>query len=404
LSIGQNLTVDEFVALYDAGTLSLALAGEFSLEPPALASQGLDPRSRQYAEAVMQTWSALTGRDSYDPVVDESFDLDLDEFVARPYPYSSRDPQDVGRYLAAVGWFMLTLAPKPGSRIVELGAGWGHLASSLAMTGYDVTAVDLNSSSVEVLRERNSRLGIQLKVEQSTFLDYRDGDFDMVIFFEAFHHCAEPLELLDRCVSMLRPGGQLVFLAEAIYDDFYCPWGVRPDGPAIFMARYAGWLELGFNRSFMYRELNARGFSITRHRLDTIGPYGTLDIGLLEPNGDTFRGELAPDEALTWDSRTPAGFEGRLATEAACVTLCESEAFTQAHVSLSNRCDTSIHVEIDAGAKQCAVDLTPGERTSVAIQLAAGRRVLRVRSDQAPAATLGLDRTGVCVESVTLSG
>jgi len=76
--------------------------------------------------------------------------------------------------------------------------------------------------------------------------------------------------------AQLTDGGRLLFLADAIYDDFYVPWGVRLDGAAAFMAAQQGWLELGFRRDFFEAELAARGFTSTWDVLGWLGPYGTV--------------------------------------------------------------------------------------------------------------------------------
>ncbi len=366
----------------------------------------LDPRSAAYREQVMADWRRITGRTHYDPTVDEAFDLDPAVYLPVPYPYSSGDPGEVGRYFGAIAWFMRTIALPPGARIVEFGAGWGHLAMTLAATAFDVTAIDLNSASVELLRERCARLGVPLRIEQHAFLDdhtARHRDLDAVVFFEAFHHCDDPLALLDQCRDMLAPGGQLVLLSEAIYDDFHQPWGVRLDGPAVTMATQHGWLELGFQRSFMYRELNARGFAISEYSDAALGPYGTMQCCRLVADGNTFAGVLAPDEAATWDHRAPAHLAGRLATEHSRVTLSERAA-SAAHVRVMNLADTALRVALDTGVDHCEHTVGPGERCTIDLAVpTSGPRLLRVASDRAASAALGLPHVGVCVEAVVVA-
>jgi SAM-dependent methyltransferase len=264
-----------------------------------------DPTSPAYREAVMASWRELTGRERYDPEVDEAFELDPAVYLPSPYPYCSGDPVEVGRYLGAVAWLMRTIELPPGARIVEFGAGWGHLALGLAATGYEVTAVDLNRASVGLLRERADRLGVPLRVLRAAFLDETSeegaavpDEVDAVVFFEAVHHCDDPLRMLDRCRSMLRPGGQLVFLSEAVYEDFHLPWGVRLDEAAVTMARQEGWLELGFRRSFFHEQLLARGFTITEHGDPSLGPYGSLLVCRL--------GSATEDRAIGETEPTPA--------------------------------------------------------------------------------------------------
>ena len=163
-----------------------------------------DPYSAGSAAEVLRTWTAITGRDAFDAVMNETFTLDDADYLARPYPYSSSNPMEVGNYFGAVAAAVARTGGPPPRRIVEYGSGWGHLALALAQTGYDVTAVDLNPASVELLRLRAKVLGVNLDVAQCGFLEYEsDEPVDVVIFFESFHHCARPFELLDRCTADL---------------------------------------------------------------------------------------------------------------------------------------------------------------------------------------------------------
>lgn len=273
----EILSMTEFRRRFEAGALSLEMVATFSVEDQALTTRLEDPCSPEYSAAVMQTWHALTGRHDYRAVDDETFELDGADYLARPWPYCSSDPQEVSRYLGAVAAIVGRVAVKPPARIVEFGAGWGHLSLDLAATGFRVSAVDLNPPSVALLRRRASLLGIDLDVVEAGFLEFGPEEpVDVFIFFESFHHCEEPFELLDRCTGQLAVGGRILFAADAIYDHFHTPWGVRLDGSATFMAAQHGWLELGFSRPFLEGELRKRGFEVSWETLPELGAYGTF--------------------------------------------------------------------------------------------------------------------------------
>ena len=225
----------------------------------------------------MGTWYALTGRTRYRAVDDETFELDDQDFLARPWPFCSSDPVVVGHYFGAVAAIMTLIGAKPPARIVEFGAGWGHLSLHLAATGFHVSAVDLNPPSVALLRRRASLLGVDLNVVEGSFLDFEpDGPIDTFVFFESFHHCEAPFELLDRCTRQLAVGGRILFAADGIYDDFRAPWGVRLDDEAALMTARHGWLELGFFRPFLEGELRSRGFDVIWEVRPELGLYGTF--------------------------------------------------------------------------------------------------------------------------------
>ena len=284
----ELLSLADFRSRYQAGELSLALWDRFALDPAEIRLVGVEPHTDEYAETVMDSWSQVSGRTRYQPDEDESFDLDGADYLAHPYPYSSRNPAEVSGYLGAVAHAVSLIGSSPPARVVEFGSGWGHLSLALASSGYDVTAVDLNAASVELLRRRAEALHVPLIVERCGFLDYRAADrFDCVVFFEAFHHCHRPFELLDRCTALLNDGGVLLFVAEAFYDGFYAPWGVRLDGSAAFMTAQEGWLELGFSRQFIEAELSARGYVTSWSVLDHLGPYGTFMVARLDRQGSS---------------------------------------------------------------------------------------------------------------------
>ncbi len=75
--------------------------------------------------------------------------------------------------------------------------------------------------------------------------------------------------------------GRLLFIAEAIYDDFYVPWGHRLDGAAAYRSAQRGWLELGFRRDFFTAELEARGFTVTWELLPHLDAFGTIMLARL---------------------------------------------------------------------------------------------------------------------------
>jgi len=268
------MSLSDFQYLYDRDLLNIECSGEWSLDPAEFRGPD-DALSAGYRTAVLDGWRSITTRDVYDPVESESFEVELAEHLPRPFPFTTRDQRQVAHYLGAVAAAIGRLPSAPPARVVEYGAGWGHLALACASTGFQTTAVDINAASVDLLRTRAAKLDVPLDVVRASFLDYEPDDLvDAILFFESFHHCDDPWLLLDRCVSSLRPGGRLLFVADAIYEGFHAPWGVRLDGQAAYMARRFGWLELGFEREFFLAQLERRGLVVETGYSDYLGPYG----------------------------------------------------------------------------------------------------------------------------------
>lgn len=270
-------SIFEFRHRFEMG--DLAYNDKFSISFDEVTGLSANPLSDEYAKTVMDLWKAISGRTEYCPGRDEMFSVDLKMHYAKPWPFASSNPTVVSQYFGAVAILVGQLGVQPPASVIEYGTGWGHLAMTLAATGYQVEAVDLNPTLIKLLKRKSRAQGVTLKAVHSSFLDYLpDQLVDAIVFFESFHHCDQPFKLLDRCVSQLLPNGRILFLADAIYDNFYAPWGVRLDAQASFITAEQGWLELGFQRGFLTEQLISRGLHVSWQTFPWLGVYGTLLI------------------------------------------------------------------------------------------------------------------------------
>jgi SAM-dependent methyltransferase len=397
----EILTVDEFARRFDAGELDRSHLHTFAVELPGDIDFGTDPLAAPHAEGVMATWRRVTGRTTYSAEVDEAFDIDQALHSARPYPYVSGDPVEVGRYIGAMAWFMREVKPRPGDRVAEYGSGWGHLALMMASLGCVTTAVDLNPGSVELLRRRAERQGVPLEVIRGDFTEVSVESSDLVVFFESFHHSARPFVLLDNVAAMLTEGGRLVLLADAVYSGFSQEWGVRLDGDAAFMARATGWLELGFERSFFIGELRRRGLHVLERVAPELGPYGQMIIAEKRAVDVGLDFVLPEADEATWDPLRLPGLPGRFTTERSEVALPDAAATVEVEVALRNLTSAEIRVMVLLGEHGSQVVLAPGAATRCALPVG-GARSLVVRSDIASSDVVGGRGIGVLVESATL--
>lgn len=110
------------------------------------------------------------------------------------------------------------LPPAP-ARVLEIGAGDGELAASLAASGYDVTAIDPWSEAPNV--------------EPVALADFRsDEPFDAAFAVVSLHH-VEPLDAsVQRLAEVLRPGAQLVVdeVDFGALDERAAEWWLRQQG------------------------------------------------------------------------------------------------------------------------------------------------------------------------------
>ena len=157
----------------------------------------------------------------------------------------------------------------PGSRIVELGAGCGDVTRELAHAGYSVTAVEINRSYTERIRSRMEQSGRDVRIINEDMLDFvrtSSDEYDAALFVASFHHCLKHVELLKHLSERITQEGILCFADEPVFlaDNPFLPysWGVRLDGQSLYFMRRYGWLELGFQSSYLRRVLSQLGWKM----------------------------------------------------------------------------------------------------------------------------------------------
>jgi 2-polyprenyl-3-methyl-5-hydroxy-6-metoxy-1,4-benzoquinol methylase len=224
-----------------------------------------DPFSAEYREFQMELYKHLSSR-SYDPK-NEVTKFDVGAAECTPFPFSSRSCKTAGFFTMGVGFLLHTLDLRPGARVVEFGAGWGNTTLAMAMTGLEVTAVDIESDFCDLLSRRAKRQGVNIDVINADFMwaETVREPFDAAVFFESFHHCSDHLRLLNALRTAVKSDGRVYFAAEPIVTDFPLPWGLRMDGESLWAIRSNGWMELGYNETYFREALARNGWVATKH-------------------------------------------------------------------------------------------------------------------------------------------
>lgn len=102
-----------------------------------------------------------------------------------------------------------------GSKILEVGAGTGRYSVALAKEGYDVTAVELVESNLEILRQNAAGLE-NITTYQGDAEDLRffaDDSFDAVLVLGPMYHLFENAEqhrALDEAIRVSKPCGVIM--------------------------------------------------------------------------------------------------------------------------------------------------------------------------------------------------
>jgi cyclopropane-fatty-acyl-phospholipid synthase len=103
-----------------------------------------------------------------------------------------------------------------GSRVLEIGTGWGTLAIRAAQRGAHVTTITISTEQAELAQQRVDAAGVSERVEIA-LRDYRDqeGQFDAVVSVEMIEAVGEKYwpTYFSAIDSLLAPGGKVAIQA-----------------------------------------------------------------------------------------------------------------------------------------------------------------------------------------------
>lgn len=110
----------------------------------------------------------------------------------------------------------------PQHRVLELGAGAGMHTRALVQTGAQVTASDISRSSLDLLAQRFSSLGGNLRTEVADMEDlpFEADSFDVVVSAGSLSY-GEPSTVDAQIRRVLRPGGTLICVDSLNHNPVY---------------------------------------------------------------------------------------------------------------------------------------------------------------------------------------
>lgn len=246
------------------------LGGVFDL--PDDFNRDEDPDSPAYRDQQLALWRLITDRDGYDAVRDEDTpeiaNLDV---TSRPGFYLKGDVREAGEHLMAMGHILTLSGVTGGARVLEYGAGFGQIALAFARLGLRVDTIDINPHFCAAVDKLALRYGVDLAAHVGQFGDNPAGEpaaYDLIYFYESFHHCLDFKAVIPRLKTMLKPGGRIIMAGEpvltALNGQIPYPWGLRLDGENVIIMRDRGWMELGFQEDFLLHAFAEAGFTGVR--------------------------------------------------------------------------------------------------------------------------------------------
>ena len=165
----------------------------------------------------------------------EFYKLWLDESMS----YSSAMFDAPGQSLAAAQQTKMrkivdSVSAQPGDRVLEIGCGWGAMASTLATeSGCDVTGISLSKQQLDYARQQRD---FRTQGDGNTrfeFCDYRNikGQYEHIVSIEMFEAVGREywMEYFHKLQSTLKRGGTAVLQVITIFEDRYENYLNKPD-------------------------------------------------------------------------------------------------------------------------------------------------------------------------------
>ena len=260
--------LDEAVRIFHDPARHHELAGQ-CLQLPDWFDHGFDPETPEFRAQQLRLWREITQREIYDPLRDEDTPeiAGLDP-IFRPGFYSTGSAEFAGFHLLALSHLLLRSGVTSGMRVIEYGAGFAQNALAFARIGAKVDTVDISAGFCGAVRTLADWYKVDLTPHHEAF-GYNPAGlahvYDLVLFYESFHHCLEFETVIPQIAEMLKPEGRVLMAVEPIvrhpqplmpYD-----WGIRLDWKNVAIMRHRGWMELGFREEFLVRQFRNFGFN-----------------------------------------------------------------------------------------------------------------------------------------------
>lgn len=109
---------------------------------------------------------------------------------------------------------------KPGSTVLDLGAGWGSATEFLGKKGVHVDAITISKESANFISNLISKEKAlsNCRVFEKDFLEYQPTDhnaYDAIISLGSMEHLPDYKKVLIKCYNLLKPGGYAYFDASS---------------------------------------------------------------------------------------------------------------------------------------------------------------------------------------------
>lgn len=151
------------------------------------------------------------------------------------YGYRLAPSNPMGKYLlsltplrrARADHYVRRLAlPHRGARLLDVGCGNGDFLLLMRIMGWEVVGQDFDRSAVETARAA----GLDVRLGQLSECGLEEGSLDAICMNHVIEHIYDPVETLQLCFRLLKPGGILSLVTP----------NIASDGSALYGAAWRG--------------------------------------------------------------------------------------------------------------------------------------------------------------------
>jgi ubiquinone/menaquinone biosynthesis C-methylase UbiE len=162
----------------------------------------------------------MTSNEQVKEQVDELFEKTVDDwarFYDDPKPVTMTSQNLVSRRRFALEMIESQLAP--GSKILDVGCGTGHLANELMRRGYQAWGVDFSQGMVRYAREHYA--ADRFQVGDIERIPFPDNTFDGIVCLGVMEYLSNDEPALREMWRVLKPGGVAVITTPSALCPFY---------------------------------------------------------------------------------------------------------------------------------------------------------------------------------------
>jgi len=224
----KDFECDDLTALIKMGLLNSSALQTKSEDEKKFSLYNLFPvlnKIKHIMRKNSKTRSAKNIQEHYD-LSNDFFKLFLDDTMMYSSAVFEKNDKDLySAQIRKIDLLAKKLKLKKGSKVLEIGSGWGAMAMHLVQEyGCEVTTLTLSKEQKKLCEDRFKEQGVEDSIDV-LLKDYRDmqGEFDAVIAVEMFEAVGK--EYFDiffqKCEQLLKPSGILVMQIITMPDQRY---------------------------------------------------------------------------------------------------------------------------------------------------------------------------------------